>query len=131
MYAFRIGFVALSFLLTAATAEAQFNRGSISGVVRDPSGAAIVSAQVVATHVDTNTLSKTISTGVGDYTLPGLDIGTYRVTVEAPGFRRALQTNLTVEPGAVLRADFILEVGSSTETVEVSARAVVLDQRRR
>src|SRR5437879_6621219 len=100
--------LATALLETATAAFAQLNRGTITGVVRDPSGAAIVNAQVLATHTDTNIVTKTNSTGAGDYSLLGLDIGTYSVSVEASGFRRAVRTAVTVDSGATVRLDFLL-----------------------
>ena len=118
--------LAVLLFLTAETASAQLNRGSITGVVHDPSGAAIVNAQVIATRAETNTASKTNSTGAGDYTLPGLDIGSYTISVESSGFRRALAHKVTVDPGATVRLDFTMEIGATADIIEVTGKVTAL-----
>src|SRR5579859_1223181 len=94
-------------------AHAQLNRGTVTGQVRDPSGAAIPNAAITATHVDTNTSAHAKATGTGDYTLSGLDIGVYKVSAVASGFRRE-ETTVSVDPGATVRIDFSMQIGATT-----------------
>lgn len=120
-------FVVTSLLLAlAGTAWGQLNRGTLTGVVRDPSGAAIPGAGIVATHKQTNISVRAKSSAAGDYTIPNLDIGEYRVTSDATGFRKAVESELTIAPGATMRLDFAMEIGAASESVEVSAKAVLL-----
>ena len=60
--------------------------GSLGGTVQDPTSAVIQGATVTATQVGTNTVSKTTTGPTGAFQLPGLPVGTYKVSVEAPGF---------------------------------------------
>jgi hypothetical protein len=72
----------------ASLVFAQLNRATLTGSVADPSGAAVVNARIRATHKETNVSLSTTSTDAGLFTLPALEIGTYRVWAEAPGFKR-------------------------------------------
>jgi hypothetical protein len=103
------------------------DRGSMTGLVTDPSAAAIVNAKVSAINAATNLSFSTSSSETGNYTLSSLPIGTYSVSVEADGFKRAVQPSVIVVAGAVQRLDFALDVGQVTESVEVTGRPVVLD----
>jgi hypothetical protein len=114
-------------LMLCVHIRAQLNRSTLTGFVSDSSGAAIVNAKVKAVHTATNAQFSTATTETGNYTLPALDIGEYRVEVEAPGFKRAVRQSVTLESGASARVDFKLEVGEVTELVEVSARAAAIE----
>src|SRR5437762_1403194 len=96
---------------------AQLNRGTITGIVTDPSGAAVAEAKVTVVHLETNIRSSTNATESGNYTLPALPIGQYRLDIEAPGFKRAVRDNVSLGAGTTLRLDIALEIGSVTETV--------------
>lgn len=113
-------------VISASSLLAQLDRGSLVGIVTDPSGAAIANARVTATHLDTNTTFATVTSDSGNYTLPALAIGRYQVLVEAQGFRRAQRENISVTSGESLRSDFTLELGSVTESVQVTAQATSL-----
>ena len=65
------------------------DRGIITGTVKDASGAAMPRAQVTAIHLATNTNYKTSTTASGDFTVPALPVGDYRVRVENTGFKTA------------------------------------------
>ena len=74
-------------LLLAPCAPAQDFRGTISGLVTDPSGAAVPGATVKATRAETNEATEVKTTGDGHYTIPYLMLGAYNVEVSAGGFR--------------------------------------------
>jgi hypothetical protein len=105
---------------------AQNDRGVITGNVKDPSGAVIVGAQVTATQTSTNTHFNTKSTTTGDFTVPSMPVGTYRVRVENTGFKVYQADNITVTAGSTVVLNVALEVGSSQQTVEISANAQML-----
>ena len=106
---------------------AQLDRGSLTGIVKDPSGAAVAGAKVTATQLSTNTVAETSTTDSGDYTLPALTIGIYRVTVESAGFKRSISSKVEVTSGSTLRLDFAVEIGTLTESVQVQAQATSLE----
>ena len=114
-------------VLAISSALAQLNRGTIVGLVTDPSGAAIGEASVTVTHLETNIRTTTTSTANGNYNLTALPIGSYRLEVQAAGFKRAARDNVPVNAGSTLTLDIQLEVGSITETVEVNAQAVPIE----
>ena len=89
---------------------AQLDRGTFTGEIKDPSGAAVARAKVTATQLSTNAFASTTTTESGDYTLPGLLIGTYRVTVEAAGFKRSVHTKVELTSGSTMRLDFAVEL---------------------
>jgi hypothetical protein len=104
----------------------QSERGTVSGTVRDASGALVPQARVTVTNTATN-LAFTVTTGeTGDYSVPSLPVGTYNVHVEKQGFRPAEVLGLTVNAAVNLRTDVTLEVGSTQQAVEVTAAAVQL-----
>ncbi|MFN7939602.1 MAG: TonB-dependent receptor [Bryobacteraceae bacterium] len=107
------------FVLFTASLFSQTERGNITGQVKDPSGASIAGAEVVATHTLTNVQSRTISTAAGDYNLP-LSPGPYRVAVTAAGFKRYEHTNVTLATSSTVRLDATLELGAVSESVRVT-----------
>ena len=104
--------------------RAQTVSGSISGVVTDPSGAAIPSASVTLTNQDTGTVMKTTSNSSGVYGFPVVPVGHYSVRVEAKGFKNYVQSGITLLINQGLRVDARLAIGSAQQSVEVSAQAV-------
>lgn len=114
-------------LCSAATlCLAQLDRGSIAGIVTDPSGSAIAGAKVTVTNVAMGTQNSTITTGAGNYTIPELAAGEYSITVVAPGFTELIRKGITVSVGQTARVDVSLTVGQNTTTVTVTADAPLL-----
>ena len=110
----------------AASLFAQSERGTITGSVSDTSGAVIPSAKITITNQSTNTSSTVETNGAGEYTVPSLQPGNYTVRGEMEGFRPAEIKGLTLDAAQTVRASLILEVGTSTQAVEVQAFAVQL-----
>jgi hypothetical protein len=75
--------------LLAGAAHAQ-STGSISGLAQDPNGASVAHAQVTARHQATNAELKTTASDSGTFEFPAAALGSYEITVEAPGFKRAV-----------------------------------------
>jgi len=110
--------------LAAMPLQAQVQNGIFTGTVTDPQGAAVASAEVVVTNIGTNS-TVTVKTGTeGSYHVPELQVGTYKFTVSAPGFKKAVKAGIFLGAGAIERVDFKLEVGAQSETVTVEASAV-------
>jgi hypothetical protein len=99
--------------------------GTISGAVRDPSGAVIPSARVTVTNTATNVSRNSVTNNEGIYAFPALVPGPYEVRVEVPGFRTA-SSKLELQVQQSARVDFALQVGQTSETIEVSAAAALL-----
>jgi len=96
------------------------NSGSVSGVVSDSSGAFVVGANIALTDKATSTPRTTTSNEVGRYIITNVPPGEYQITVTKTGFR-VTKTEVTVNVGSSLTVDLKLELGSVSETVEVSA----------
>src|SRR5262249_42832729 len=99
-------------LLVAATAAAQFDRGQISGRVKDSQGCVVPGATVTVTNIQTKIQATAISDGRGFYTFPNLTAGKYTVSAELQGFKKALRENVTLDAAGSLTLDFTLETGA-------------------
>jgi len=113
-------------VLTPGTACAQVLYGSLIGNVRDATGAAVPGAAVTITSKETNQVRTTATNDEGVYSVPTVQSGTYDVKVTKEGFRPTVNDSVVVTINSVARADFTLQLGSVSETVEVSAQAQTL-----
>ncbi len=102
---------------------AQGDRGMIAGAITDEAGAAVVGAAVTATHLDTGTTTKTSTAATGEFNLPSLAVGSYRVTLERPGFKTFNRSNIRLEAGTTFRLDTKLELGAVQQSINVSAES--------
>jgi hypothetical protein len=107
--------------------HAQQNVGNILGAVTDPTGAVVPNASLTARHVATGQQTQASTNAEGTYVLSGLPIGEYAITIRASGFNTLEQTKVRVLSSVTLTLDFQLEVGTSTQSVQVTAGAPVLD----
>ena len=119
-------FLSCLFLFNPSPLFAQVDRGSIVGLVTDPAGARVAGAQVTVSNLATNQSVVVTSDEQGHYAADLLRIGTYSVTVEKPGFQRAVQSSVEVGVNQTARVDIALSVGSATESVQVTAAPPLL-----
>jgi hypothetical protein len=105
---------------------AQSERGNITGIVTDPTGAAVAGAQLTLTQRDTNAVSNAVATGAGEYNFPNLLPGAYKLEVSAAGFKRFMQQNITVSAGNSLRVDATMQIGQVSESIEVTSQAATI-----
>ncbi len=117
-------FAALLFALHPLVA--QQDTGLITGEVLDESGAPVANASVEAKNAGTGIVSRVTTGHEGSYTTQPLRIGSYSVTVEAKGFKRAIREGLTLNVQDRLRVSFTLPVGDVQQSVEVVAEAPLL-----
>ena len=115
----RLLFATFTLLLWAVPALAQTTAGRILGTVTDPSGAAVAGASVVVTDVQRGTSRALTTDDSGGYAAPDLQPGTYKIRVEAKGFKTTERPNVVIEVATDVRADFALQTGQVTETVVV------------
>jgi outer membrane receptor protein involved in Fe transport len=101
--------------------------GTILGTVTDNTGAVVANASVDVLNTATGITNHTQSGSSGDFTVPYLKPGTYRVTVGAPGFQKAVVDNIGLVVAQQSRVDVTLKPGQVTESIEVQAAAVALD----
>ncbi|MGA8283369.1 MAG: TonB-dependent receptor [Candidatus Sulfotelmatobacter sp.] len=119
----------LIFVLSALslTAVAQSTAGRVLGRVTDQSGASVAGAKVVITDVQRGT-SRTLATDTsGDYVAPDLIPGTYKIHVEAKGFKAVERPAVTVEVATDVRADFSLQPGDVSEIVTVTEEVPLIN----
>jgi hypothetical protein len=122
-------FLALLFTLTLArVTEAQLaGKGSISGVVTDPTGAVISNAQITVTSTTRGISLTAKSSGSGDYTVSPLDADIYTVSITAEGFQTTRQENVHVDALSVTDVPIKMMIGASSETVTISAEPPALE----
>jgi outer membrane receptor protein involved in Fe transport len=101
--------------------------GTILGTVTDNSGAVVSNASVDVTNVNTSANSHTVTGTTGDFTVPYLPPGTYRVAVQASGFQTAVADNIVLAVAQQARVNITMKPGTVSETVQVEASAVALD----
>jgi Carboxypeptidase regulatory-like domain len=123
-----VALVVCAVALGATTAFAQETTGSIVGHVTDSTGAAVRGATVTVTDVDKNVDVRTVTTGdEGEYSVTPLAVGNYNVTVEAPSFKKSVQTGIKVDVGARRNADAVMEAGDISEVVTVEAAPIAIE----
>jgi hypothetical protein len=113
--------------LFPAAVAAQQETATITGIVRDESGAIVPRAAVIVTNVQTNISVRTETDDAGAYVVPSLRPGEYSVTAERSGFPKIVRTGITLQVAQVARIDITLQAGQLTETVEVVGAASLLD----
>ena len=118
---YAICLVAVFFSLSLLRVSAQTMFGRISGSVVDPSGAAVSGAKVVVTNSDTQSARTQTTDERGFFVADNLAIGPYVIVVDHPGFKRFQQAGNFVAADARITVDVKLEIGASSQTVEVSA----------
>lgn len=114
-------------VLVSLAASAQTITGNIDGTVTDASGAVIPGAKVTATNIDTNLSVSTVSNKDGAYNIRFLQIGTYKVSIEAKGFTTSIYGPYTLEIDQIAKVDAKLKVGSSESVVVSAAGAPILN----
>ena len=118
----RLALAILVVLISAGLALAQSDLGTISGYVKDPTGAVVPNAKVTVTN-PTGLTRTTTTNESGFYTITNIPPANYTLTVDAPGFKKFETSNNKLDPSGSLAIDVNLTVGAATETVEVSASA--------
>ena len=97
------------------------DRATITGLVKDPAGAAIPEATVTIRDEGTGIETVLQSNEAGNYTTPLLVLGTYTVRVEKTGFKTFVRSGIILTGGVIFRQDVPLELGEVSQTIEVTA----------
>jgi len=113
-------------LFTCLPVVAQTVTGDITGDVTDSSGAVLPNVTVTVVNTDTNFSRSATTSNTGNYRIPDLPIGQYKVTATAQGFKVVVQ-NAEVRAGAIVPANFKLSIGQRTEVVEVEGSAPLVE----
>lgn len=114
-------------VLSLPILEAQNVTGTISGIVRDPSGAVVPQTNITAINTGTSARFQTSSDESGAYALRLLPVGVYDLTVEVNGFKKYEARGIRLQVNEIARLDVALSVGSTGETITVSSQAVTVD----
>jgi hypothetical protein len=113
-------------LFSIPPAFAQRTTGDIAGDVTDTTGAALPSVTIKVESSATGLSRATVTNGAGNYRVPELPIGTYKITASSPNFKTLLQ-NAEVLAGGITQANFKMPIGQTTETVEVQGSAPMIE----
>jgi outer membrane receptor protein involved in Fe transport len=126
---FRLVVLCVALALPASSVAQTVAIAQISGVVTDESGAALPGVEVVVTQTSTGLTRFVITGSRGEYVLPNLPIGPYKLDAKLQGFNTFEQTGITLQVGASPVIDINLKVGTLEETVTVTAGATMVETR--
>src|SRR4029077_7396002 len=103
------------FIVGVSTARAQVDRATLSGTVTDPSGAIVSGAKIEAVSITTGLHRETTTGAEGSYRIPGLPIGSYKITISKQGFKPLQFEQVTFSAGDASTLDAHLQVGPVSE----------------
>lgn len=118
---------AFTLLAMAVPAWTQVTTATLSGIVVDSSGAVIPGAEVTLTNEGTNAINQTTSNETGEFVYNFVQPGSYTLQISSPSFKVYRTTGLELGAAQQFRRRFALEVGEVTETVEVTAEALLVN----
>jgi hypothetical protein len=110
-----------------SSAHAQATNAQMLGKVVDQSGAVVPNAKIDVQNTGTGLVRTITSSSSGEYVIPSLPVGTYQLKAVAAGFKNYAQSGIVLEDGENARVDVIMQIGSASETIQVSAEAVQVD----
>ena len=113
--------------LTAPVLNAQSTGGRVRGTVTDSSGGAVAGAAVILVNTATNVRRETTTSATGEYLFLEVPVGSYEVDVNQQGFKKFVRKDIVVDLNAVVSVDIALQLGGSTEVVEVTGEPPVVD----
>src|SRR5258708_12750678 len=121
----RLQFCLVVFAVLAVTlsAFAQVQNGQFTGTVSDPTGVAIANAKVTVTNTATDLNLTATAKSSGKYKVKEVAIGTYKLTVEAAGFKSVSNNGVQANAGTIAHVDFKLQIGKASEVIEVTGAA--------
>ena len=121
------GWLLVATMLGASFAPAQTVSGNLAGTIYDQTGAIVPNAKVVVKNEATGVETSTIGTNAGQYRISNLPVGTYDLTITAPGFTTAQVTGVTTQLNVTSTKNVTLEVGQNVQTVEVTTAGAEID----
>jgi hypothetical protein len=119
--------ILLAALFLCGPAFSQYDTGSIAGTVFDPNGAVVPNAKITITNEGTGRVYPFTTNGSGEYDLPSMPVGKYRVEASVTGFDTGVLTGVIVHASEATRADLTLKIGTTTQQVTVAAQQVSTD----
>lgn len=119
--------LAVAYLVASIAVWAQLSTSTVRGHVSDPTGAAVAGAAIKLVNTQTSIERSVVTNGDGDYEIPDVQRGAYRLTVAQASFKNFVANNIVVETSTIRRIDATLELGSVGTEVTVQANAAVID----
>jgi carboxypeptidase family protein len=119
--------IVIGILLAAPFGGAQSTGGRIRGTILDPSGGAVAAAKVTLINQATNVTRDLQSGANGEYIFIEVPVGTYEITVTQTGFKKFVRKDITLNLNEVISVDITLQVGATTESIEVTGAPPVVD----
>src|SRR5260370_28967810 len=119
--------VQIAVSLSMSVAWSQESRASVIGRVTDASGAVVPAAAISLTNIDTGVTVRTLSNAEGNYFSSFLIPGNYRIEVEKAGFKKLVQSRVTLSVNDRVELNLTLEAGMQAESVTVTENASLLD----
>src|SRR5262245_55393826 len=118
----------LVFLVSVVCAAlfAQTTSSRITGTITDPAGSAVPGASITVLNTDTGQSFSTTTGNQGEYAVPSIPAAVYRITVTAKGFRTSVAEDVKLDAAVPATVNMKLEVGSVSETIDVTAAAEVI-----
>jgi carboxypeptidase family protein/TonB-dependent receptor-like protein len=123
----QIAFLSVFGLLAIAPVDGQSPNGTISGIVVDPSGAAIVGAEILIANDATGVQYPARTNGDGFYLATNLPPGTYRLQVSNSGFKTIIKPDIVIHVQDALAINFTLPIGAASEVVTVQGGAPLIN----
>lgn len=119
-----LGIALISLVSSAVWAQALF--ATLTGIVSDPSGAVVAGAKITLTNAQSGSQRVSQTDSSGYYTFSAVDVGTYNVTIDAPGFNSFKEEGVSLGGGQNIKVNATLQVGSTNQTVEVTGSADII-----
>src|SRR5208282_1110212 len=120
-------FLGVAAFLAVGIASGQSTAGRVRGTLTDASGGAVTGAKVTLVNIGTNVTREATTSATGEYLFLEVPVGTYEIEVNQAGFKKFVRKDVVVDLNAVVSIDVALQVGGSTETVEVTGEPPVID----
>jgi carboxypeptidase family protein len=115
-------------IVTVVPVLAKIHSANVPGEITDPGGGRVVNATVIARNKNTHVEYRSFSDTSGRYKFESLPLGSYDLTVDAPGFKKAVRENIELIVGATEQQDFSLKVDQAPGSVSGRSRSYVADQ---
>jgi hypothetical protein len=123
----RMLLVGLVIFMTQVAIQAQTATGSLSGTITDPSNAVVPAATITLVNAATGSERSAVSSSTGTFDFQALQPGTYTISVEAKGFKKAVARDIVVSVASTAQVNVPLEIGLAGETVTVTATQDVIN----
>ncbi len=118
---------AITVILALSTnVSAQVDRGAIVGTVSDATAARVAGARVVVTNLETNQATELSTDEEGNFSAQLLKIGRYSIRIEKQGFQSSIESSVDVAINQIVRVDFAMKLGATSQTVEVTGAPPLL-----